>query len=76
MFPVKRPKRRVSRKVLKGMGPNVRCSLGFENISLKVGSKQIVHNASGLVKPGELLCILGPSGSGKLLIGVWSRDRY
>eukprot|EP00729_Bicosta_minor_P011839 gene11839-2362_t len=28
-------------------------------------SKEILHGVSGSVKPGELCCIIGPSGAGK-----------
>ena len=47
-----------------------RVSLEWENINFYVpvkggNMKQILHNASGHVKPRECVAIMGPSGSGK-----------
>lgn len=44
--------------------------VSFENVKYTVATrkgemKEILHGVSGSVKPGELCCIIGPSGAGK-----------
>ncbi|KAI9700921.1 MAG: hypothetical protein M1820_006682 [Bogoriella megaspora] len=40
-------------------------ALYFENVSYRLGGKEILSNISGSVHPGELLAIMGASGAGK-----------
>jgi ABC-type protease/lipase transport system fused ATPase/permease subunit len=44
--------------------------LGF--MERNMVDKEIIHGITGTVFPGEILAIMGPSGSGKFL---WSRSR-
>lgn len=44
---------------------HVPTEMTWENVNFSVGKKQILSNVWGKVKPGELCCIMGPSGSGK-----------
>jgi ABC-type cobalamin/Fe3+-siderophores transport system ATPase subunit len=39
--------------------------LELKNVSCGYGKKEIVHDISFNVEPGEFVCILGPNGSGK-----------
>lgn len=38
------------------------------NLCVKYGSKQIIHNVNMDIKQGEVVCLLGPNGSGKTTI--------
>lgn len=40
-------------------------SIALDNISLKMGAKQIISKVSLVVNPGEVLAVLGPNGAGK-----------
>ncbi len=40
-------------------------TLTFEDVSYSVGSKAILNKVTGIVKPGEMLAIMGGSGAGK-----------
>ena len=41
-------------------------SLTWKNVSIKTTeNKQLIHNATGIVNPGEMLAIMGSSGAGK-----------
>jgi len=40
-------------------------TLSFEDVSYSVGSRSILNNISGIIKPGEMLAIMGGSGAGK-----------
>lgn len=55
--------------------PNLHASpfiLGWRDVSYDVPSKpartmkRILHGVSGIVRPGEVLAVMGPSGSGKV----------
>ncbi|XP_013413427.1 ABC transporter G family member 27 isoform X1 [Lingula anatina] len=37
----------------------------FHNINVTINKKHILHDISGMAKPGKLLAVMGPSGSGK-----------
>ena len=36
--------------------------LKFDGLTVKAGTKEILHNVSGEFKPGEMVAIMGPSG--------------
>ena len=38
------------------------CCLHFQNVSLYIGSQQILDGITGQAKQGKLLAIMGPSG--------------
>ncbi|CAO3632026.1 unnamed protein product [Cunninghamella blakesleeana] len=40
-------------------------SLTFENICYTVNGREVLENATGMVRPGEVMAIMGPSGAGK-----------
>lgn len=40
-------------------------ALSFKNISYAYGDTPVLHNLSFEAKPGEITCLLGPSGGGK-----------
>lgn len=40
--------------------------LKFDQIKVKAGEKEILHDVSGEFKPGEMVAIMGPSGMSKL----------
>ena len=44
---------------------HVPTTLQFRNVSYKIGEKVILENIHGLVKPGQVMAIMGPSGAGK-----------
>jgi len=37
-------------------------NLVFKEVSVKIKHKTIIHNISGVVKSGQLLAVMGPSG--------------
>lgn len=39
--------------------------ISFKNVSFSYNNTQILENASFDIKPGELVCIIGPNGGGK-----------
>ncbi len=55
--------------------PEGRVSL--ENVSFRIGKRQILSNINFQIEPGEAIAIIGPSGSGKttlcrLMLGIYS----
>jgi ABC-type multidrug transport system ATPase subunit len=51
-------------------------TLQFRNVSYRIGEKQILHNIHGIVKPGEVLAIMGASGAGKTsFLDILARKR-
>jgi len=54
-------------------------AVAFENVSKAFGTKQVLRKVSFAVKPGEIVCVLGRSGTGKsvtlkLLIALLQPD--
>ncbi|KAL0081558.1 putative ABC transporter [Phycomyces blakesleeanus] len=47
------------------MSDHTPTSLIFENLSYTVNKKEILKDASGIARPGEVMAIMGPSGAGK-----------
>ncbi|ORX57394.1 hypothetical protein DM01DRAFT_1334019 [Hesseltinella vesiculosa] len=47
------------------MAEHTPTSLIFDHVGYQVGSRTILDNATGLVRPGEVMAIMGPSGAGK-----------
>jgi ABC-type multidrug transport system ATPase subunit len=51
-------------------------TLQFRNVSYRIGDKQILANIHGLVKPGEVMAIMGASGAGKTsFLDILARKR-
>lgn len=50
---------------LTNSGSPEQLTLEWDQVSFKIGDKQILQNITGLVRPGRLTGVLGPSGSGK-----------
>lgn len=40
-------------------------TISFENLSYGIGNMSVLRNISGMVEPGQILAIMGPSGAGK-----------
>ncbi|MGB1271737.1 MAG: ATP-binding cassette domain-containing protein, partial [Endozoicomonas sp.] len=50
--------------------------LSINNVSVKVGKKNLLQNITLTLKPGEVLSVLGPNGAGKsTLIKVINGER-
>ena len=49
------------------MNPSYKMSTGtsLQGLNLPKGKKRVLHNLEGFAKPGEMLAIMGASGSGK-----------
>ena len=47
------------------MNEHVPASLHFSNVSYTLGSRTILENVTGSVKPGQVMAIMGASGAGK-----------
>jgi len=56
--------RTISQKVNKD-SESLKMSMEWKDLTFQIGDKIILKNATGLVEPGKLTCVLGPSGSGK-----------
>jgi len=39
--------------------------LGFENVEVRLGTRRVLDGFSLVIRPGEIVCLLGDSGSGK-----------
>ena len=54
--------------------------IGFHDLSLTIDTtgKTVLDDLSGIIRPGELTCIMGPSGSGKtsLMTAIAGRAHY
>jgi ABC-type multidrug transport system ATPase subunit len=51
-------------------------TLQFRNVSYRIGEKLILDNVHGVVKPGEVLAIMGASGAGKTsFLDILARKR-
>ncbi|KAK9453325.1 hypothetical protein V1511DRAFT_505391 [Dipodascopsis uninucleata] len=59
---VKIPSEDETYKLMTGHQPS---SLLFNDIKYSVGTRRVLNGISGIVKPGELLAIMGASGAGK-----------
>ncbi|CAB4384530.1 hypothetical protein RhiirA5_476344 [Rhizophagus irregularis] len=47
------------------MANHIPAELLFQDISYYIGDKQVLHSIHGVVKPGEVMAIMGGSGAGK-----------
>ena len=47
------------------MAEHVPATLHFSNLNYTLGSRTILDNVSGSVKPGQIMAIMGASGAGK-----------
>ena len=55
---------------------HVPTTLQFRNISYKIGDKILLENIHGIVKPGQVMAIMGASGAGKTsLLDILARKR-
>jgi ABC-type multidrug transport system ATPase subunit len=51
-------------------------TLQFRNVSYRIGDKEILENIHGIVKPGQVLAIMGASGAGKTsFLDILARKR-
>lgn len=51
-------------------------TLQFRGVSYRIGDKQILDNIHGIVKPGEVMAIMGASGAGKTsFLDILARKR-
>jgi putative thiamine transport system ATP-binding protein len=46
-------------------------SLVLDHVSLRLGSRVLIDNLSATLGPGEVLAVMGPSGSGKSSLLAW-----
>lgn len=47
------------------MNDHVPATLHFSNLSYTLGSRVLLDNISGTIKPGQVCAIMGASGAGK-----------
>ncbi|KAG0023451.1 hypothetical protein BGZ80_009402 [Entomortierella chlamydospora] len=47
------------------MAEHIPATLMFKQINYEVGGKEVLNQVSGLVKPGQIMAIMGASGAGK-----------
>ncbi|KAG0297046.1 hypothetical protein BGZ98_000722 [Dissophora globulifera] len=47
------------------MAEHIPAALMFKDVSYTVGGKEVLQEVSGIVKPGQLMAIMGASGAGK-----------
>ena len=57
--------RLIDDETTKLINDHVPTTLQFRNVSYHIGEKPILQNIHGIVHPGQVLAIMGPSGAGK-----------
>ncbi len=50
------------------MGVSIASALRFEHVGVRLGGRQVLRDISFSLVPGEIICLLGDSGSGKSTI--------
>jgi putative thiamine transport system ATP-binding protein len=45
--------------------------LELEHVTIAVGGRKLIHDLSARIEPGQVLAVMGPSGSGKSSLLAW-----